>query len=259
MGMDIARLMFIWKILLLPASCIYNTLARSRITDIRFGLIRERAGAMRGPMTLLYCTAQKYNLVDYVHSLLDTTVVIPKNVWKRLVTDCVRSRYRARWTMTCMLYPKLRLFRLVVPQVAASVWWQVCRRDPAVMKACKLMVRIAAGEHGLRTGRARFVVHTCVCQHCDMYEAETVEHVIYQCSHPRVAAVRDRVMQNIADLMPRPMKDDVAAMTNEQKSVLFLSGLGGGYVAEWQHIYVNIAQAISNIYKMHIELSLLNA
>ena len=37
-------------------------------------------------------------------------------------------------------------------------------------------------------------------------------------------------------MMPRPMEDDVAAMNYDQKTVFFLSGLGGGYVAEWQNI-----------------------
>ena len=56
----------------------------------------------------------------------------------------------------------------------------------------------------------------------------------------------------LTDMMPPPMVQDIITMTDEQKIVYLLSGLGGQYVTEWHHIYVQLALLIAKIYELHL-------
>ncbi len=203
---------------------------------------------------MLYSTAKKYNLLGHVHNMLDTVTAIPKLTWKRLVTNSVHHRYKARWQMTCAMYPKLHVYREVVSSITVSMWWHVCRHSPAMTKNCKLLMTLIAGEHRLRTGRGRHVASTLNCQNCDMHTPETLRHVLCQCPNPVLVAVRDREWHNLTVMMPPPMIQDIVMMPDQQKMVLLLSGLGGGYVSEWQGVYVGIATLITTLYRTHISL-----
>ena len=119
------------------------------------------------------------------------------------------------------------------------------------------MVKLAAGEHGLLTGKGRFTAactKSCMCQNCNLYEAETVDHILYRCTHPNLMAVRESHDRKLRDCMLSTMYEDMMMMTGDQRVKLLLSGLGGGYIREWQNIYVRIAELVTTLYKATMNL-----
>lgn len=120
------------------------------------------------------------------------------------------------------------------------------------------MVRLAAGEHRLKTSRGRFgsTSDSRVCQLCEGYFPETLEHVLWRCDHPQMKTVRDTVWRSLTDIMPQSMIVDLNLKDDLQKTVFLLSGLGGGYVQEWQILYVASARVVEKIYRTNLKVKL---
>ena len=118
------------------------------------------------------------------------------------------------------------------------------------------MVKLAAGEHDLRAGRGRYstISKCCLCQNCTLYEAETLDHIVYRCPHPELVAVRETKGQRLKETMPTAMQRDVLSQTDLERLNLLLSGLNGGYIPEWQSIYMCIAEMFSAIYGTSMKL-----
>ena len=67
---DLYTLMFLWKLIALPVSCIYNQLVIERVTQFRFNMVN--AISLYSPIYNMYQTALKYGLTSHVHEMLDT-------------------------------------------------------------------------------------------------------------------------------------------------------------------------------------------
>ncbi len=167
----------------------------------------------------------------------------------------VTTRYGTRWLMTMALYSRLRLYRTIVTSVTASIWWHVCRQHPAATRDCKLVVRLTAGEHALRAGKGRHTAESVLCQNCELFEEETLDHLLCRCTHPQLMAVRETGWRKLTELIPPAMRVEVQAMTDQQRVSFLLSGLGGGYVRPWQDLYVCAAAVVATTYKTRLSLN----
>ena len=99
---DLAKLVWLLKLLSLPYTSPYNRLALWCFNEHRFAARVTRAPV--GPFGAAYRVASEYGLSDYVHDMMDTWTLISRGAWNRLCGQAVRDRYCVGWRMTRILY-----------------------------------------------------------------------------------------------------------------------------------------------------------
>lgn len=242
---DIKRLTFLWTLLALPFENIYKKVAIISINNHRFGTNKHDGS----PCCALFETAVKYNLQEYIVNALDTGVMMDKHPWNKMVKGIVKDRYIARWNMTRIMYKKLYIFNRAIHKYEPIVWWKLCKWKPEMLCKCKLIVRLTIGEHGLNTARGRFMNEekSNLCNLCNLYESETIEHFLFWC--PANKNIRAQYEKIILESMPLAMKTEYLALEHKDKVIFLLSGLKGSFVQEWTDIYVNILNYVNSVYK----------
>ncbi len=244
---DIAKLMYLWRILMMPCWSLYSMVAISRLTDCRFSWKETiRAG---GPISHMYQVARKYGLCDAVHSMMDSGTMPSRPAWHRQVVRLVTERHHQTWLMQAVMY---RTMDTVVQVVCATenrgtcVWWSVCRVNPSITRLCRLVVRLMCGDHSLNSGRGRFTNNTVRCCLCDSYEQETVEHTLFTCE--ALHQQRTETWQAVLSTVPHGMRRAILEMTTAEKTYFVLSGCQSNFVREWQYTYETIARFVNQVY-----------
>ena len=80
---DFIRLLFLWRILMLPMQCIYKEIFIKRFVLINMSCIEHF-----GPTATLIATCKKYDLLDIVAEAIETGVYMSMQEWKALVKNC---------------------------------------------------------------------------------------------------------------------------------------------------------------------------
>ncbi len=239
---DMAKLMYLLRLLAQPYSSAFRRLATDRLTESRFGQNRK------GPCAELWKVVSKYHLVVHVKHFLDSGTLMSKARWKGLVTAAVRSRQYQRWRMTCLLYKSMDIVTQCVVAVGKPcLWWTVCRVNPDLDKACRQVVRVLSADHSLNSRRGRFVNHSKLCQLCSLYVTETVSHTLFVC--PRLEDTRSVVWTGFLQQVPPPMRECVLAMTYQDRTEFILSGFRSQYINDWQPLYETIARFVACIFR----------
>ncbi len=245
MYVDIARLMFLWKIMMLPATNLYNRLMIKRLCKLRFG---DYLSDPEGPIACLYGTAIKYGLVECVHVMLDSGIVYPRCKWTTQVNAAVLERQASSWVAKCMMYKSLGTFQYLVPKIAMLAWWRVCKvSNSNFVNKCRTVLLLITGTHSLATARGRFAQCSRLCQLCDRYVEETITHFLLECV--ALTTHRDPLFQLVKDLMPPAMVNALLCMTPEQQMQFLLGELGYTNVSEWYDIHRAVACMCYELYK----------
>ena len=95
---DIMRIMFLWRILLLPTKCIYKTVLLLRIQNY---FVTNKPHL--GPTWKALNTCRKYNLLNAVIDAVTAGVYISSKVWKSIVNKTVLEYYVKRWKIIYQL------------------------------------------------------------------------------------------------------------------------------------------------------------
>ena len=248
---DVARLMFLWNLISLPYWTIYNRLTIRAISKARV----PHENVHDGPIAVLYDTALKYGLGEWVREMVDTGCIPSKQSWKKSVKQNVRSMYNHRWKMTCQMYSTLNATLLQLPNRAdISVWWQLCKRNTSLRKMCSLMINMLTGNHSLNSGRGQYIVHTSLCQLCDSFQTESICHMLFQCEG--LINTRNELFAKLTDVMPAAMARELQGMVDDNKTTFLLTGMNSDFIVpEWESTYVGILVFISGMYKQRKELT----
>ncbi len=241
---DIRRLVFLLTLIRLPYWTVASKLTLRSLSEQRCseGIPFKTCS----PLGKMYATVCKYGLIEAVHQMLDTGMVLPKIAWKRIVKEAVHSHYYTEWMITCTLYSSLQLFLQTVDKVRLSIWWTVGRHNPASRKQCKVVIKLLTGNHALGAGRRRHVVNSSLCQLCNTYEQESVSHMLYRC--PGLLEERVRETPRLLDSLPGVLSREIQGMSDDEKTVFLLSGLRSDYIVEWNDSFLAVAHFVSCMY-----------
>ncbi len=245
---DLAKLLWIVRLLSLPYTSPYHQVAVWVFTLCRFSVVKPT-----GPFAAVYSVCERYGLITALHSMMDTGDLPSRAAWKRRCSTAVRERQDRRWQMTRVLYGRLNLFNLVVRVARPLVWWTVCRTNPTCTRHCKTVVKLLTGESCLNSHRGRFVngARSRLCTICEEYEEETVPHLISQCS--TLAPIRQTLWLHVTAVAPRGWLQSFELMNIPERSRFLCSGFGP-YVREWQSLYEAVARFLSMQYKSRCNL-----
>ena len=90
--MDLLRLLFLWRLLLLPMTCIYKVILLKR-----FEFISHSRYVHSGPTWQFVDTCRKYGLLDTVQEALETGCYMSLANWKSMIHDVLFNLDVRRW------------------------------------------------------------------------------------------------------------------------------------------------------------------
>lgn len=251
--LDFSSLMFLWQLLSLPASSLYNQLVISRLTDLRFARCGNTT-ELTSPVKNLFEIAAKYNLTESVNNMLDTGFVPTKNTWRSAVNTAVNNLQHERWKMSCIMYKKLRDFVIYVPSAGMLQWWHVCRHSTVLSRKCKTLIRLIAGESNLSSGNGRYMMNSTLCPLCCSYQEESVHHFLLECDG--LKTVRGLLLPKVLDSMPPAMRHCFQQKNFSEQTVFLLGQMGRTFVPEWWAIQRAIIELVHELYRARQELVL---
>ncbi len=241
---DLAKLMWIIRLLALPSTSLYNQLSLLCINQRRFNTASLKH---TGPFSALLGVCQKYHLVTYLFSMMDSGRLVPKRQWRKLCCAAVHERLQRQWCMTRIMYPRLRFFNVLVKGISICVWWTVCKQNSRHTRQCQTVVQLITGENSLNSYRGRYPNRTHVCVLCDSGETETVDHLVSVCGG--LSLSRARLWDIAAQHLPHGMLGCLAAMGPRQKTNFLCSAFNSPYIPEWQESYEAVASFLSGLYR----------
>jgi hypothetical protein len=237
--MDILVLMFIWKLLSLPSSCIYNQMFINRITDFRYHMVRGFS-SLRSPIHSMLLTAEKYNLQQRMYDMLDTGQMCSRARWRSIVDGSVMNMQITKWHMTCMMYKHINLAYL--PRPTLLQWWIVCKERPLLVRRCKFLISLIVGTHNLGCGRGKHIRRSGLCQLCDSYVKETISHFLLECT--RLHDLRSVLLTELFNVMPQAMVDSLKFMSPCKQAEFLLGEMGQTHVLEWEMVHLKIIDLV---------------
>ena len=246
--LDLMSLMFLWRLITKPASCLYM-----QILLYRFCCYTMHHGIHRGPLCRILNTCKKYDILFIVQNTLQGHGTMLTSEWSKIVKTRIWDNANLMYKATLPLYKSLTNIKLGVASIGIHSWWKFTMKNPLYTKNCRCIMKMLLGTHGLKTSTYRFTSSNDVlCDNCELYHPESIDHVLFECSQNR--DTRARLWQAIIEHCPPAMVKDLHQMSNRDKTRYFLNALYCDYTPEWNTVYVALCQFMSTLYKDRLSL-----
>ena len=172
----------------------------------------------------------------------------PIKNWKSKVKDIINKIEHNRWIARVMMYKKLVLF---CQCISGNMWpwWVFTQMHPGYINYCKTLFRLMCGEHGLNTNTCLWNVRnkSTICQLCDLYIAENVPHILFECSY--ILEELSSVWNSTRIVAPSALVQNMVAMTPNELTCFWLSGFRCAYIPEWEELYCVVSRYIHDTYR----------
>ena len=229
---DMLRLMFLWRISLLPMTNIYKTVFVRRILSH----IENCTNTACGPVKNILTVCIKHNLLHYVLSAMENGDYCSMKHWKKMVKNILHDCHLQRWNVTKPMFSSLSGFNQDI--FCMSPWWNYVHVSPENIKQSRLIVQ-------LLINRDRHVHNICQC--CNSYVNISPHHILFECqslNEPRQSLWLQFEMSGLPNLV-----ESMANMDNYEKCYFILNGLNCSYIKEWHNMYINLANFVYYMYK----------
>jgi hypothetical protein len=252
--LDILKLLFIWRLLLLSINSIYKQVAIDRLCYYMY--LCQDSSKHRSPILDMLSVYYKYNIIDVLVESLTTGVYIPIMQFKSLIKSKISQTENNRFAISCMLYKTLGLFRQCIPQIEWWTWWTFAYKRPDKVQCCRIIARLMYGESCLRDHTYKFKgIESKMCIICDMFEPQTVGHMLFECTNTKLLQERRRWFTAMQNVFPQALYNEINLMGKDEKTAFILAGMRIKYIEEWEEIYVCLADHIYAMYKANADLN----
>jgi len=241
---QLMQLLFIWRILLLPASNIYKQVAIVRLCHHLY----NQDGKHTGPTYLMVKSFRKFGLEGMLLEAIEDGSMCKMSTFKRVAKKAVKAYEEKCFKCTTGLFSMLSLFRECISSIDMWKWWYVAAICPSVVNKCKVLVKLMFRETCLKSSTYRFKGNNIsLCQMCSEFEEETVTHVLMSCTYYN--DIRTAFWDKICKVAPQCLVHEIESMTPYKQVVFFISCFNSGIVQEWLPVYMAILDFVSLIYK----------
>ena len=131
---DMLSLMSLWRIMLMPSSCIYK-----QILLFRYCCYALQAGVHRGPLSNMLTICSRYKLMDLVESALKGDIPVTKSRWARIVKCKIWDKANLMYKVSLPLYKSLSNIRSSVATVRPHAWWMFAYNNPQYTRICRIV------------------------------------------------------------------------------------------------------------------------
>ena len=227
---DILRLLFMWRLFLLPCKCIYKCIILKRFETMVDSHVQHK-----GPTWRYIQTCRKYGILNLVIDAVRSGSYMTIEQWKGLIKNKLNELDLKRWHIMCRTYKSLSMLNYKIEAYQISSWWLHCFRDPYFSRQNRCIVRLLLNTK--RRGRTK-------CMLCST-NLNTVDHVLFEC--PNVADVRKHWWQLFEDRCPPEFVLSVNSMSSKERCKFLLNGFNVYYNHEWKDIYDYVSHFICNV------------
>ena len=227
---DIMRLLFLWRILLLPMNVIYK-----KVIVVRLAEILWKTGEKLGITNLLANTCNKYGLYEVLINLITCGNYISMKDWKIIVKKHVQTMDQKRLKINSKLYKVLEY--ISIEHIGNCLpWWQLCFKNPRHTRSCKHIVRLL-----LNVDRYGFYI----CQNCSEGATNSLCHILFKCN--AVDITRVFWWDQFIEMCPSPLLNAIIAMDDKNKIKFMLNCMYSNMIPEWEMLYQCIISFIVNV------------
>jgi hypothetical protein len=244
---DVLKLMFMWRILLLPMNCIYKVIMLIRIHYH----LNDQGGSHSGPTWEMVKICKKYNLIRYVMDGLNFGLYMSLMEWKREVKNCVSEYDKQCIGVTSTLFSSLRQINFELHFV--NSWWIHALRNPHLSSKVRFLIKLLLGLNNLNTCLYKYKKSsTNKCRLCNGHSQETIAHILFECTVTKNS--RDTQWNEIKNEGLMNCISDLDRMDIDSRCHFILNGFNSNYVEEWNLTYTLLLQYIYNVYMYHSQI-----
>jgi hypothetical protein len=103
---DMLRILFLWRLLLLPISNVYKAMTLLRLCYHLY----HPDGLHTGPLAVMVETYKKYGLETLLDNAVKSGHYMPMSLFKAVVNKIINTTEDTRFKATCLLYKSLEMF-----------------------------------------------------------------------------------------------------------------------------------------------------
>jgi hypothetical protein len=244
---DIVRLLFLWRILLLPMDNIYKRIVLLRLCYHMY----NPTGQHLGPLAAIVAVYNKHGLTDVLDNALKTGVCMNMSRFKSLVYAHAVDHENKQFSVTCLLYKSLTLFNMCITGIKMWPWWTFAHHFPQYLYKVRVLCRMLIEQNCLNSVVCRFDHSSPLCKLCDAREVETVCHMLFSCAY--YDSIRQARWQMVRISAPPALGHEIDNMSAMEKTAFILSGLKCDYTEEWADVYHSIIMFCYSIYTQRRE------
>ena len=239
---NLARIMLLYRWLSLSSESIYKKMVLVRLAFHMYDVSNKKH---MGPLYEAYKLFVSYDIEHYIVEAMESGITIPLKRFRRLTRNVIVEREHREWKATILLYRGLGLFSECFKRTEICVWWKVSRCRPQLTRSVGDIMRLMCGQHVLACNRGQ-CNGSKICKLCDLYETETVSHLLFSCT--KFTVLRATQWAEVLNSMPDQMAQHVLTLNSRDKVIFLMSGFNGNYTVEWLDIYEVVCNFISRIY-----------
>ena len=241
---DFLKMLFLWRILLLPVDNIYKKVALLRLW---FHVYHSNTGIHSGPLHDIVNVFMKYGLLHMLDNVLKYGTCMSMATFKKLCKEKVDSYELDSFKISCSLYKSLSLYRNVITKIDVWAWWRHLQLFPQDAFKVRIVGRMLSGQNCLMECCARYTDASTICQLCTQYSVETVPHLLFDCC--AFNELRQQLWSQVLVTVPAGMRHELGRMSSTEKTVFIVSCLHGTYISEWCELYRMLLKFCSKMYQ----------
>ena len=242
--LDLTKMLFLWRILLLPMQNIYKQTSLLRLCYHLYAT----EGIHSGPLNDIIDVFRKYGLLKLLDDAMKSGHVMSINSFKSIAKDTVDKCECTRFRISCMLYKSLSLFAKCVQTITMWPWWIFADHFPEHLYKVRHMYRLLVSQGCIRSHVAMYTKSSPVCILCPQNSPETTEHFLFDCDH--FDRIRGELWQSVHRVLPAAMQEELHNMSSLQKAEFLLSGFGCQFVPEWSDVYIQVCKFCYTMYNV---------
>ena len=222
---DILRLNFLWRVLLLPMDNIIKKVVIFRLLAYLYGHFRD---SMHGPTVLAVISAKKYDLLDIIKDAVLNGKYMSMLHWKKMVKNTVIQREVQNWKNHIIMYNNGSILSEILPDIKMWPWWFHLKYYPRRKKMCSRLLNLIKSYNVVAT----------MCTLCSMYVPDRAHHVLFECD--ALKSIQDKQWSHVQQNAPRALIVSIEHMSHYKKFKFLSSGMDIPYTQEWSKMYDSI-------------------
>ena len=234
---EIYRLLFIWRLLLLPMACLYKVLVIRRILD----LIQSPKSTKRGPVWNIIQLCQKYGLMDTMVEAVQYGNFIELSKWKAMVKDAVLTQDIKRLKVSSKIYKSISMLNVNSLQChTMNAWWSYTKMVPSDIRNVRILMKLLLNTY--RLGKDN-------CPVCDYGSVNSIGHILFECDI--LQEMRDKQWECVCEVCPNQLCMEMKNMSVYHRCTFILNALDCSLVTEWLDLYSQLVQYVVLMYKSY--------
>ena len=228
---DIARIMFVYRVLSLPVNNIYKVVMLRRIVECLNNC------NCSGPTQNMIDTCRKYNVLDYIAAAVDYGIQMTMYEWKKLVKGIVLEMDQRRCIISSKMYKSVSMFYMSDAKYCMLQWWHLAYKYPRATHDCRLLVKLIFNVY--RLGKN-------ICRECHLYKEDSIDHILFECICNK--ELREVRWLNVESSCPPQLKRELNRMPIKQRTRFILNAFQCKFVNEWMPMYIAVCSFVSAVY-----------